>query len=201
MVQAGAAPFPTTLRGVSVTVAGIDAPLISLANRQGEEQINLQVPANLPATGAVTVTITNNGSSATFTGVQVLPVHPGIFEFPDTGGVRLAAALHADFSVVTQANPARKGEVILLFLTGLGGTVPPVGTNVPGPTPPARTAIQPVVGINGEGAVVLGSFCAPTLYTAYQINFLVPQNARAGLATLSVVAAGAASQDSRLPIQ
>ncbi|MGH9365472.1 MAG: hypothetical protein ACRD1B_09445, partial [Thermoanaerobaculia bacterium] len=189
VVLADRAPFPTNLRGVRVTVEGIEAPLISLVNISGQEQINLQVPANIPSSGTVTVVISNNGSSATFPGVRVTAVQPGIFEFP-SGGTRLAAALHGppDFSVVTQSNPARPGELILLFLTGLGATTPPVATNVAGPIPPAVTVTNPVVGINGEGAEVLGSFYAPSLYTAYQINFVIPANARSGLASLSVIA-------------
>ncbi len=199
VVAADRAPFPTVLRGVKVTVEGVDAPLISLVNQGGQEQINLQVPFGIP-TGTVTVVIENNGSRATITGVQVLPVLPGIFEFT-SGSTKLAAALHADFSVVTPQNPARRGEVILLFLTGMGATNPPVGTNVAGPVPPAATVRQPAVGLNGEGMEVLGSFYAPTLYTAYQINFRVGGNVASGLANLSVVVDGVASQDSKLPIQ
>src|SRR5262249_39675449 len=160
-------PFPTILRGVRVTIEGIAAPIISLVNRQGTEQINIQVPFGIPV-GTVTVVIENNGSRATFSGVRVLPLNPGIFEF-DSGGRLLAAALHADFSVVTQTNPARRGEIILLFLTGLGATIPAVGTNVAGPIPPAVTVVSPLVGINGGGVTVLGSFYAPPRVYAYHI--------------------------------
>jgi uncharacterized protein (TIGR03437 family) len=201
IVAADRAPFPTVLRGVRVIVEGVDAPLISLISRDGQDQINLQVPFGIStATGTITVIIENNGSRATITGVRVFPVLPGIFEF-DSGGTRLAAALHADFSVVTPQNPARQGEIILLFVTGLGATNPQVATNVAGPTPPAVTVRQAVVGLNGEGMEVLGSFYAPGLYTAYQVNFRVGQNVRGGLATLSLIVDGIASQDSRLPIQ
>jgi uncharacterized protein (TIGR03437 family) len=200
VVGASTAPFPTTLQGVSVTVGGIPAPIISMANVQGQEQINIQVPFELSAPGTTTVVITNNNSSATFTGVQLLAIMPGIFE-NGPPGMKIAAALHADFSPVTQANPARGGEVIQLFLTGLGATNPTVRTNVAGPASPlAATVAQPVVGINGQGVEVKGSWYAPTLYTAYQINFVAPQGVT-GLASLSVVANGAASQDSHIPMQ
>ncbi len=198
-VLADRAPFPTSLRGVRVVVEGIDCPIIALINIGGQEQINIQVPFGL-AVGLVTVVIHNNGSSTTFTGVRIMAVQPGIFEF-EASGVRLAAALHADFSVVTPGNPARPGEVILLFLTGLGLTIPAGATNVAGPAPPAATVTRPVVGINGEGVEVLGSFYAPLLYTAYQVNFVMSRNARSGLATISVVADGVGSQDARIPIQ
>jgi uncharacterized protein (TIGR03437 family) len=201
IVQSSVAPFPTTLRGVRVSVNGTDAPIISIANINGVEQINIQVPVNVPAPGTVTVDIFNNGSRATFTNVTILAVQPGVFEF-GLGGTLYAAALHSvDFALVTPSNPARRGEIILLFLTGLGAANPAIATNVAGPVPPARTITSPVVGLNNDGMQVLGSFYAPGLYTAYQINFVVGQNVRSGNAKLSVVADGVASQDTLLSIQ
>ncbi len=200
IVTATTAPFPTTLRGVRVVVNGIDAPIISISNMQGTEQINIQVPFGLSAPGTVRVEIHNNGSTATFT-VPIFALMPGIFEFPQAGTL-FAAALHsADFSVVTPSNPARRGEIILLFLTGLGVTRPPVGTNVAGPVPPAESVARPVVGINDAGAEVLGSFYAPGLYTAYQINFRIPLDAPTGNVKISVGIDSVFSQDSRISIQ
>jgi len=201
VVAARQAPFPTTLQGVQVTVAGVSAPIISLANVNGQEQINIQVPFNIPAPGTATVVINNNGSSASFQGVQILPVQPGIFEF-SSGGTLLAAAMHTDFSVVTPSNPAHPGETILLFLTGLGATTPPVATDVAGPTSPlAATVVRPEVMVNGQAAQVLGSWYAPLLYTAYQINFVIPPGASSGLDTITVIAGAVASQTSRIPVQ
>lgn len=200
VVAADRAPFPTTLRGIKITVEGSDAPLISLVSQGGQDQINLQVPAGIPTTGTVTVVIENNGSRATIAGVPVRSIFPGIFEF-ELGGTKYAAALHADFSVVTPQNPARIGEIILLFLTGMGPTSPPLATNVAGPVPLAITLRSPSVGLNGEGMEILASVYAPGLYTAYQINFRVGPNVRSGLANLSVVVDGVASQDAKLPIQ
>ena len=200
VAAASSAPFPTTLRGVKITVEGLDAPLISLVSQGGQDQINLQVPAGIPTTGTVTVVIENNGSRATITGIPVVPISPAIFEF-ELGGTKYAAALHADFSVVTPQNPARIGEIILLFLTGMGPTSPALLTNVAGPVPPAITVRSPSVGLNGAGQEILGSFYAPGLYTAYQINFRIGSDVRSGLANLSVVVDGVASQDAKLPIQ
>ena len=47
---------------------------------------------------------------------------------------------------------------------------------------------------------MLGSFYAPNLITAFQINFRVPQDAQFGNRKLSVVADGVPSQDTLLPI-
>ena len=102
--------------------------------------------------------------------------------------------------MVTPANPARPGEVILLFVTGLGPTSPAVGTNVPGPIPPAVTVNDPLVLVAGVEAEVLGSFYAPTLSTAYQINFRIPIILPSGNAILQVSIVGAESQESLIPI-
>ena len=198
--EVSAAPFPTTLGGVRVYVAGHAAPMVSIANVRGIEQLNFQVPFEVPApSGEVAVMIDNNGATATFNNVQTLAVQPGIFEF-FLGPSLFAAALHADFSVVTPANPAKPGEIILLFVTGLGPTDPPVGTNVPGPVPPAVTVSDPAVIVAGVEAEILGSFYAPTLSAAYQINFRIPIILPAGNATIQVAISGVGSQQSLIPI-
>ena len=197
LVEAGQVPFPTVLEGVRVSVNGVDAPILSMANLSGQEQINIQVPFGLLGPGVVE--IENNGSRATFRGITLFSVQSAIFEV-SLDGVRIAAALHADFTLVTPLRPALPGEIILLFLTGLGPTNPAVGTNVLGPVPPARSIAGPIVGIDDTGAEVLGSFYAPGLVTAYQVNFRIPANARPGNRKLSFVAAGARASEVVIPI-
>ena len=200
VVQAGRFPFPTILRGVRVIVNGISAPILSIANVNGQEQVSIQVPFGIPAPGVTVVVLENNGSRTTVTGVPLFAVQPGIFEFT-ASGVRLAAVLHANFEVVTPANPARPGEIVLLFLTGLGVTNPAVGTNFLGPATPATSVVQPVVGIDDAGVEVIGSFYAPGLVTVCQINARIADNAQTGNRKLSVIAGGVASQNSLIPIR
>ena len=199
VLAADSAPFPTILGGVRVFVAGVAAPMISIANVNGQEQLNIQVPATVPVPGAVSVTIDNNGASATISGVQTLVVQPGIFQVTLPEGL-FAAALHADFKLVSPANKAAPGEVILLFVTGLGPTNPPVGTNAPGPIPPAVTVNQPAVTVDGVGAEVLGSFYAPFQYTLYQINLVIPPGAASGNLTIQVTIIGVSSQQLMIPV-
>jgi uncharacterized protein (TIGR03437 family) len=200
VVFAPQVPFPTTLQGVSVTVNGEAAPIISLAKSpDGLEQVSLQVPFGIQP-GTATVAITVNGNTLTVNNVPILRAQPGIFEFT-LGASRFAAALHADYSVVTPDNPARPGEIILLFLTGMGATNPAVATNVPGPSPAARTVLDPVVGLNNAGMENFGGFYAPTLITAYQVNFRVSPDAQSGNLEINVVVDGVSSQRALLPVQ
>jgi uncharacterized protein (TIGR03437 family) len=192
------APFPTSLRGVQVLVENTPAPILSMANVNGQEQINIQVPFGIPAPAQVVVTIINNGASATISGVTTFASQPGIFEV-NLPGARIAAALHADYSLVEPSNPARPGEVLLLFWTGGGATNPPVNTNQPGPVPPAQVAAAVTVVANGSNAEILGSFYAPTLVTVYQTNFRVPPGASGGLVVHLIVNA-AQSQQVAIPL-
>jgi uncharacterized protein (TIGR03437 family) len=193
------APFPTTLRGVQVLVENIPAPILSMANVSGQEQINIQVPFGIPAPANVVVTITNNGASATIPGVPTFAQRPGIFEVTVPGG-RIAAALHADYSLVEPNNPARPGEVLLLFWTGGGATNPPVATNQPGPIPPAAVVAALAVVANGANAEVLGSFYAPALVTVYQTNFRVPAGASGATLAVQLVVSGTQSQQVLIPL-
>ena len=201
ILQASSSPLPNELGGVNVTVNGIPAPILSLANVSGQEQINIQVPVDVPAPADdITVTIENNGSVASFPGVRTHLVQPGIFQITLPEGL-FAAALHSDFSPVTPDNPARPSEVILLFLTGLGSTEPPIGTNVPGPVPAATSVIEPTVTVDGLPAKVFGSFYAPTLVAVYQINFVVPTTAPSGNLKIVVTAGGTSSLPLLIPVK
>ena len=201
VLQANTSPLPNELAGVGVTVNGLSAPILSLANVSGQEQINIQVPIDVPAPADdVTVTIENNGSMASFSGIRTHLAQPGIFQVALPEGL-FAAALHSDFSLVTPDNPARTNEVILLFLTGLGPTEPTVGTNVPGPVPAAASVVEPTVEVGGLPAEVLGSFYAPTLVAVYQVNFVIPAAAPSGNLRIVVTAGGASSLPLLIPVK
>lgn len=198
-VLAPAPPFPTTLRGVRVLVENVPAPILSMANINGQEQINIQVPFGIPASGTVVVTIINNGASATFPNVAAAAARPGIFEVTLPSG-KFGAALHADYSLVEPNHPARPGEIILLFWTGGGVTNPPVATNQPGPLTPATVAAEVVVAAGGGNAESLGSFYAPGLVTVYQTNFRIPAGASGATLPVKLVVGGVESQQVAIPL-
>ncbi|MEZ5366114.1 MAG: hypothetical protein R2748_28210 [Bryobacterales bacterium] len=102
-----------------------------------------------------------------------------------------AAVLHADYSVVTPSNPARPGEVLLLFATA-SSRLPPVPTNQAGPSPPplSTPVAMPAVTLGG-GAVIEGAFYAPQLISVYQINFRVGFNVQPGTLDLVISSQGA----------
>ena len=93
----------------------------------------------------------------------------------------------ADDSLVTPANPARRGEVLVGYATGLGSVSVPVETGHA--VDPGRVAVAQTprdVLISGTKAEVYFEGLAPALVGVFQINFRVPDNTAPGDAELTL---------------
>jgi len=113
------------------------------------------------------------------------------------------AVVHSsDFSLVTAAKPARPGEVLSLYATGLGPTRPGVAPGRPFPESPLQVVNSPVeVVVNGRPAEVLAAVGLPGAVGGYQVNFRLPSETVRGLATLQVSAAWIPGPEVRIAVQ
>jgi uncharacterized protein (TIGR03437 family) len=182
VLTANSFPLPTVLGGTQVLIdRGCDsqccpcvdpAPILAVANVNGQQQINFQ----LPAKGGDNILVLNNG-------VRSGPVRrpaglPGIFT---TDGVRGAIQHAADFKPVTLSNPAVRDEPVVMYATGLGPVQPDPGAGNPASSSPlSLTSYKTVVTVGGKWALVLFSGLAPGFAGVSQINFLVPADAPSG---------------------
>lgn len=190
-------------KGVTVTVQSIQVPLLAMANVNGQQQINFQIPFQLPSASTAHVVVNNNGSVGAFD-VPVLAAQPGIFEYiPAGSSANYGAVLKVDGSTVGPNNPASRGDIVSVYVTGMGATSPAMQTGQFGPSnPPAITVLQPSVSVGGVGAQVLFSGYAPGFLGLYQINFVVPSAAPVGNAVnLNITVGTAASQTSHIAVQ
>jgi uncharacterized protein (TIGR03437 family) len=80
--------------------------------------INYQVPESAPAGASSIVVRTPTGESRPFAN-EIARSSPGVFSL-DHSGAGEAIVTHADFSLVSSSAPAWPGEVLVVFLTGLG---------------------------------------------------------------------------------
>jgi uncharacterized protein (TIGR03437 family) len=179
-------PLPTELEGISVTVGGLAAPLLAVANTNGTGQINFQMPFGLAGHGSLPLVVNNGGILSNPVEIQALPAQPGVFLVNGQGAI-----FHEDFSYVTSSSPASAGETIIIYCTGLGAVNPQVETGFPAPTSPLAISATPTVTIGGVSAQVSFSGLAPGFAGLYQINVMVPQSV-SGTAQL-VIAVGAVS--------
>ena len=179
ILRASSLPLPTELAGVTVKINGVPAPLLAVADVNGQQQINLQVPFEAASTAdPLDVEVMQNGVSAWVTQVKTKTTPPGIFTVSDHYGTIQHGT---DYSLVTPASPAEAGEVIILYGTGFGWVNPAVPSGMPAPSsPPSATTIKPTVTIGGEAAEVLFFGLTPGFSGLYQLNVRMPLDVKSG---------------------
>jgi len=187
--------LPMSMNGVSVSVGGIPAPLYAVF----PQQINIQVPFEV-ALGKQPVVVTNSAGASTAFSATVANVAPSVF---DIDGKGLGAVIkNSDFSLVTTSNRAKAGDVILIYLTGLGQTTPSMqtGTLVVPPAGGFNNTAAVSVTIGGVNAPVAYSIASPSFAGLYQIAVTVP-NGISGNMPLVVTSAGVGSNTVNLSVQ
>jgi len=168
-------PFSTTLGGVQVMVNGRAAPVYAVS----PGQISAIIPY-ATTEGLASIRVVNNGTSSNTVTLYTNASAPGVFTLA-ASGTGPAAVLHADFSLVNQNNPAKKGETVLVFLTGLGAVDPAVPDGAAGPSnPPSKVTGDVTVFIDDQTAPVSFAGLAPGFAGLYQLNVQIPAGAGSG---------------------
>jgi uncharacterized protein (TIGR03437 family) len=180
--------------GVSVKIGGLDAPLYYTSSGQ----INAQVPAELLPNQQYQVIVNANGIYSKPETINTIAAQPGIAVFQDG----TAIAQDVNFALINSQHPAHAGDIIVLYLSGMGATNPPVPTGSQAPSSPlALTAIQPQITIDGAPADVVFSGLSPGSIGLYQIDVRIPVGARAGDLPLVVTQNGVASNPALVPVR
>jgi len=201
-------PWATTLASDTVTVNNVAAPIYSVGNVNTVEQLTFQVPCETAPANSVPITINVGGGAATIN-FPVAAASPGIFETVMSDGARRAVVVRPDGTFVSLQNPARQGEVVRVFVTGMGPVAPAIVTGAL-PVPGADSLVlgQVIVGVNNAGARVVTARVSPNLIGVYELAFQVPSDAPTGNDVVLSVAVNAPgdsqtrfSNGSKLPIQ
>jgi uncharacterized protein (TIGR03437 family) len=187
----------TSIGGVTVSFNGFLAPL----TYAGAAQINAVVPYEIAGNSAPFVQVSYGGQTSSQLALQLATAAPAIFTLNGSGS-GAGAVLNADSSVNTQSNPAAKGTVIQIFMTGEGLTNPAQATGsvtsviAPGtaqPTPAPQQAVS--VAIGGQPAILMFAGEAPyTVAGVLQVNAAVPAAAASGADSLVVKVGNQSSQ-------
>jgi type 1 glutamine amidotransferase len=143
-----AAPLPLRLAGTHVEVNGIPTPLFSVR----PDRLLVQLPMSLiPGQSSLTVSSVNRTSLPV--PLSIVPASPVI----------LAAV--------------RSPGALVLYMTGLGVSIPEVGEGAVTPLSPlSQTVVQAKVLIGGQAASVFFSGMAPGLVGIYQVNAILPDD-------------------------
>ena len=185
--------LPFELAGVRVSVAGVPAPILSVASLDNSQKVEFQVPWESKSSLPVVVeqgTSQSTLSKSSTTGWGVL--------FTDSDNYVLAQ--HSiDYSDVTPANPARAGEWITAYATNLGPVASTPGTGEPAQSEPlspiiTQSASYPTLGVapflrlsTGEKQAEFNyAGLTPGTVGIYQINLRIPEDTTPGDVALFV---------------
>jgi uncharacterized protein (TIGR03437 family) len=191
-VTAPAGTWPTSLGGVSVSINGTDIPLAYASGFR----IDGQVPYGMATTGpaAIQVRNTNTTTASALVSVSTQPTSPGVYTF-DQSGFGAAKAINQDGKLNSVLTPARAGEVVTIYASGLGAVVPAIPAGQAGPTNPLSVVSQTVAAsIGGVPAPVTFAGLAPGYAGIYQVNIMIPAGVPAGTRVIFVSNAGNTSQ-------
>jgi len=173
---ASSLPLPKTLAGATLQVGGYEVPLFYSSGGQINAQLPFELALNtrpqLIVKGADFVTVPET--------ITVAAARPGIFTTTQDGkgqGVIMDVANR----LVDANNPAKAGDVVVVYCTGLGATNPAMRSGeaaLPSPLAKATTPVQVTIG--GQPAVVHYAGLTPGFVGLYQVNVQVPSGVTPG---------------------
>ena len=207
-------PLPASLGGVTVKFDGLQARLFAV----GPQRIEAQLPSLLGmealeagGTAWATVVVETAQGSSYPRRFWVAAHAPGVFMVPGAGTGQAAAllagasALAAPRGVVGQSRPARAGDVLEIYATGLGPVDPPSADGENSCAPDGvcladgsnialrRTTERPRVSIGGVEVAedgVLFSGLAPALAAVHLVVVKVPAGIEPSAAAEVIIAIG-----------
>jgi uncharacterized protein (TIGR03437 family) len=190
----GVIPLTNDFNGTSLIVGSHQAPLYYVSDTQLNVQFNVELPANQQ----YPVIASLQGALSVPVVADVSPIQLGVAATVDG----MAVAQHGETSTnITEDSPAKPGEVVVIYLSGMGATNPSVKSGEPAPSsPPAKVTAPATVTLDGQAATVTFAGLAPNFVGLYQVNFQVPTNAATGDRTLIVGQNGLSSNATRLPV-
>ena len=173
-IRGGVLPIVLGASETSVYVGNFAADLYYVS----PTQINFLVPPML-LPGPVTVRVVIDTLYGPIIPLTLTSAAPGLFQLD----AQNAVASRADGSVLTPSSPAKPGDIVILWATGLGTTDPPA---VYGQLP---TAAAPLVaganlevlldGMAVESGAIDYAGVAPGYAGLYQINLTLPKSTAA----------------------
>jgi uncharacterized protein (TIGR03437 family) len=190
--------LPVSLSYGSITLDGGGLSLPGHLHFVSPKQINVQIPWEFQGQTSLQMSVMSNYLYSAYYTVPLATYSPGFFA--NSGN----AAVY-DFtssSIVTASNPAKRGDVLELYVNGLG----PV-SNAPASGDPAslttlsNTQTTPTVTLGGVNLPVSFAGLAPGYIGLYQVNATIPADAPTGNQPLIISIGGVASPSSNLPVQ
>ena len=183
-------PLETRLKNTSALVSGRRLPLFFTST----EQVNAVVPYDLPIRSNAQLIIQRGNAISVPEPVLISESQPAIFSTDSTGkgqGHIYVAKADGSQILADSANPAKSGDYLVMYVSGLGLVDPAVTAGSAAPSDVlARTANPANVTIGGQPAQVVFAGLTPGFAGLYQVNVIVPGGVAPGDRVPVVVGVG-----------
>ena len=171
--RSSGAELPVRLGDAGVLVDGLPA----VVQYVSPVQIYFIIPIALKP-GEVTIQVTRAAQAGPAVKIKLLDYAPALFQ----ADAKTVIALRSDFSgMITPRAPAKPGDTVILYATGLGDTIPPITDyEAPQTTGWITVRSQFAILLNGtkiDSSDVLFAGGVPLFAGLYQINMRVPEGA------------------------
>jgi uncharacterized protein (TIGR03437 family) len=120
----GGQPVATTLGGVSATINGIPCPIFAVSPGQISIIVPYEIVNNMVQ--LANIQVTNNNAKSNVVQMYFQAAAPGIFSQTQNGLGFGAVRDALTGALITQANGAKAGEYISIYLTGVGTVSPTI---------------------------------------------------------------------------
>lgn len=165
--QASSFPLPTSMAGATVYVNSVTVRLLYVSTTQ----INFQVPSNLAA-GTANMYVSRDGGRSALYQFSVVSSSPGIFQNTSNDAIAQNAT---NYVTNSSSNPVASGDVLVVYLTGLGAVSNPVADGTATPNSPLSSAsatATATIGLSNATVQFLG--LTPGFAGLAQANIVVP---------------------------
>lgn len=173
-MNGGLLPFVLPGTGVTVLIGGIPANIYYVS----PTQINFLVPS-LWKPGPSTIQVVLDANAGPIIPLDLAAASPALFQLD----AQTAIATRLDGSLITNDAPARRGDVLTLYATGLGDTVPPVVYSTAATKAASlKRLAEFTLLLDGDpldASLILYAGIAPGFAGLYQINVQIPNTVNA----------------------
>jgi uncharacterized protein (TIGR03437 family) len=200
--QAGSLPLATTLDQTQVLVNGVAAPVYYVS----PGQINFEVPIDA-ATGNGTVQVVRNSQPGNLAFVNIASRQSSFILL--NGGPYVIMTTPAGALTGIPSHPVQAGDVVVLYVIGLGPTSPPVPSGTASPSSPLAIITDTTQACFGIESPFSQPVCTNAAFTGlspnfvglYQINFTVPAGLVSGNIPFYFTVGGPSSDVEQIAVQ
>ena len=182
-------PLPTQIGSTRIVIGGRELPLLFVS----PGQINALVPSDITVNTRHQLLVRRASTYGLPVPLDVASAQPAIFT-ANLSGSGQGIIVDVNNRLNNPSNPARAGDTVILYASGLGMTNPTVAAGLATPNSPlSRVRDELTMTIGGTQAIVDFAGLAPGFGSLYQINARVPAGVQGDAVPVIVNTSGLSS--------